>query len=217
MTKLIAITTGAGELLTKNAQEVLSYTARVSNPGNQLNFDTSAKLLQYCVYHQHWSVFEHAYMTLEVNTTRAIASQLLRHRSFTFQEFSQRYADPLELDLDIPDIRSQNTKNRQSSLDNFSNQEKSRIQQNIRDYFEDGKNLYKRLITKGVAKECARFVLPLSTRTRLYVTGSCRSWIHYIQLRTGNGTQLEHQLVAKECREIFIEQFPDVAIALGWT
>ena len=217
MTKLIAITTGAGELLTKNAQEVLSYTARVSNPGNQLNFDTSAKLLQYCVHHQHWSVFEHAYMTLEVNTNRAIASQLLRHRSFTFQEFSQRYADPLELDLDIPDIRSQNTKNRQSSLDNFSNQEKSRIQQNIRDYFEDGKNLYKRLIAKGVAKECARFVLPLSTRTRLYVTGSCRSWIHYIQLRTGNGTQLEHQLVAKECREIFIDQFPDVAIALGWT
>lgn len=217
MVELIAITSGAGELIAKNAQEVSTYIARVSNPGNQLNFDTGAKLLRYCVQHQHWSVFEHAYMTLEINTTRAIAAQILRHRSFTFQEFSQRYADPLELNLDIPDIRSQDTKNRQNSINNFSQYEKSRMQENIRDYFEDGKNLYKRLIAKGVAKECARFVLPMSTMTRIYMTGSCRSWIHYIQLRTGNGTQLEHQLIAKACQEIFNQQFPDVAIALGWT
>jgi thymidylate synthase (FAD) len=215
--RLIAITGGAAELTGKTAQQVLSYTARVSNPDNQLNFGTAAKLLQYCLLHDHWSVFEHAYMTVEIETSRAVAAQILRHRSFTFQEFSQRYADPTSLpDGNLPKMRRQDSKNRQSSIDDFSPDEKSDMEDEIRNYFSAGLRLYKRLIDRGVSRESARFVLPLAHPTRLYMTGNARSWIHYIQLRTGNGSQLEHVMVAQAVKTIFSEQFPDIALALGW-
>jgi thymidylate synthase (FAD) len=216
--KLIAITQGAGELINKSAQEVISYAARVSNPNNQLNFETSAGLLKYCIKHEHWSIFEHAYMTLEINTTRGIAAQVLRHRSFTFQEFSQRYADTNLLSDKplIPDLRRQDTKNRQNSIDDFGDYKKLKMQGDIAKYFEQGQQLYNSLLEQGVAKECARFVLPLSTPTRIYMTGSCRSWIHYINLRSAHGTQKEHMDIAEACKCIFICQFPDVAKALEW-
>jgi thymidylate synthase (FAD) len=216
--KLIAITRGAGELIDKNAQEVISYIARVSNPNNQLNFETSAGLLKYCIKHEHWSIFEQAYMTLEINTTRGIAAQILRHRSFTFQEFSQRYADTnlLSDTPAIPDLRRQDTKNRQNSTDDLGDYVKLGLQGEIAEYFKQGQNLYNRLLEKGVAKECARFVLPLSTPTRIYMTGSCRSWAHYINLRSSNGTQKEHMDIAEAAKCVFCCEFPNVAEALGW-
>lgn len=216
--QLIAITQGAGELVNNNAQEVISYIARVSNPNNQLNFDTAAGLLRYCIKHEHWSIFEQAYMTLEINTTRGIAAQVLRHRSFTFQEFSQRYADTNLLSDTpvIPDLRRQDTKNRQNSIDDFGEYVKLGLQGEIAEYFKQGQDLYNRLLEKGVAKECARFVLPLSTPTRIYMTGSARSWIHYINLRSGHGTQKEHMVIAENCKVIFKEQFPTVAEAMEW-
>lgn len=216
--KLIAITRGAGELINKNAQEVISYIARVSNPNNQLNFDTAAGLLRYCIKHEHWSIFEQAYMTLEINTTRGIAAQVLRHRSFTFQEFSQRYADTnlLSDKPEIPDLRRQDTKNRQNSIDDFGDYIKLGMQGEIVKYFEQGQNLYNSLLDKGVAKECARFVLPLATPTRIYMTGSCRSWAHYIALRSGHGTQKEHMDIAEAAKCIFCCEFPSVAEALDW-
>jgi thymidylate synthase (FAD) len=218
MIKLISITQGAGELINTNAQEVISYIARVSNPNNQLNFDTAAGLLKYCIKHEHWSIFEHAFMTLEINTTRGIAAQILRHRSFTFQEFSQRYADTKLLSDRpvIPDLRRQDNKNRQNSIDDFGDYKKLKMQGEIQEYFERGQQLYNSLLSQGVAKECARFVLPLSTPTRIYMTGSCRSWVHYINLRSAHGTQKEHMEIAEGCMEIFNQQFPDVAKALDW-
>jgi thymidylate synthase (FAD) len=216
--KLIAITQGAGDLINRNAQEVISYIARVSNPNNQLNFDTSAGLLKYCIKHEHWSIFEHAFMTLEINTTRGIAAQILRHRSFTFQEFSQRYADTnlLSDKPELPDLRRQDTKNRQNSIDDFGDYVKLGMQGEIQEYFNQGQILYNSLLDRGVAKECARFVLPLATPTRIYMTGSCRSWVHYINLRSANGTQKEHMDIAEDCKCLFICQFPDVAKALEW-
>jgi thymidylate synthase (FAD) len=216
--KLIAITQGAGELVNQNAQEVISYIARVSNPNNQLNFDTAAGLLKYCIKHEHWSIFEHAFMTLEINTTRGIAAQILRHRSFTFQEFSQRYADTnlLADKAEIPELRRQDTKNRQNSTDDLDGYLKLTLQSEIQEHFAKGQMIYNRLLSQGVAKECARFILPLATPTRIYMTGSCRSWIHYIQLRSGHGTQKEHMDIAEECKTIFSEQFPNVAQALEW-
>jgi thymidylate synthase (FAD) len=204
--------------LDKTSQEVISYIARVSNPNNQLNFDTSAGLLRYCIKHEHWSIFEQAYMTLEINTTRGIAAQILRHRSFTFQEFSQRYADTnlLSDNPDIPDLRRQDTKNRQNSIDDFGDQMKFEMQSEIHEYFSQGQDLYNKLLQKGVAKECARFILPLATPTRIYMTGSCRSWIHYINLRSSNGTQKEHMDIALECKKVFVEQFPSISEALEW-
>lgn len=216
--KLIAITQGAGELVNRNAQDVISYIARVSNPNNQLNFETSAGLLKYCIKHEHWSIFEQAYMSLEINTTRGIAAQILRHRSFTFQEFSQRYADTNLLSDKpvIPDLRRQDNKNRQNSIDDFGDYAKLKMQGEIAEYFEKGQKLYNNLLEQGVAKECARFVLPLSIPTRIYMTGSCRSWIHYINLRSSHGTQKEHMDIAEACKCVFICQFPDVAKALEW-
>ena len=216
--KLIAITQGAGELIEQNAQEVISYIARVSNPNNQLNFDTAAGLLRYCIKHKHWSPFEHAYMTLEINTTRAIAPQILRHRSFTYQEFSQRYADTNLLSDSpvIPDLRRQDTKNRQNSTDDMGEYVKLGLQGEISEYFKQGQNLYNRLLEKGVAKECARAVLPLNTPTRIYMTGSARSWVHYIDLRSANGTQKEHMVIAENCKAVFKTQFPTLAEALEW-
>ena len=216
--KLISHTTGAGELEGKSPQEVISYVARVSNPHNQENYRTAAGLLKYCIKHEHWSIFETASMTLEINTNRGIAAQVLRHRSFCFQEFSQRYADTKLLDenIPLPALRKQDTKNRQNSTNDLPPGMVDDYQNKIEKYFEDGMNLYNNLLDNGVAKECARFVLPLATPTRIYMTGSCRSWIHYINLRTANGTQAEHMELAEDCREVFKQVFPDVSTALEW-
>ena len=216
--KLIAHTVGAGELMGKLPQEVISYVARVSNPHNQESFHTAKGLLKYCIKHQHWSIFETAGMTLEINTNRGIAAQILRHRSFTFQEFSQRYADTKLLDpsIPVPQLRKQDQKNRQNSTDDLPPGIISQYSEQIDKYFADGMHLYNNLLDSGVAKECARFVLPLAASTRIYMTGSCRSWIHYIDLRSANGTQKEHQDIALQCKAIFGKVFPDVAAALEW-
>ena len=218
LVKLISTTTGAGELEGLGPQEVISYVARVSNPHNQDNFRTAGGLLKYCINHQHWSIFETASMTLEINTNRGIAAQILRHRSFTYQEFSQRYADTklLEEELPLPELRRQDTKNRQNSIADLPPGVQKEYKNKIAKHFDDAMWLYNNLLDSGVAKESARFVLPLATPTRIYMTGSCRSWIHYINLRTSNGTQKEHMEVAENCREIFRTVFTDVAEALEW-
>ena len=216
--KLIATTIGAGELEGKGPQEVISYTARISNPHNQENYRTATGLLKYCIKHAHWSIFETASMTLEINTNRGIAAQVLRHRSFTFQEFSQRYADTKLLDqnIPVPSLRKQDQKNRQNSTNDLPPGMVADYQKKIEDHFEAGMDLYNNLLDNGVAKECARFVLPLSTPTRIYMTGSCRSWIHYINLRTAHGTQAEHMELAENCKKVFTQVFPDIAEALEW-
>jgi thymidylate synthase (FAD) len=203
--------------VTPDAEKTMAYVARVSNPANQEN-DNYAGLLKYCIKHNHWSVFEQSFMTLEIETNRGIAAQILRHRSFTYQEFSQRYADTSLLTdhIPIPDLRRQDTKNRQNSIDDIPGYTKLKLQGEIAEHFAAASNLYKRLLDAGVAKESARFVLPLATPTRIYMSGSCRSWIHYIQLREKNGTQKEHMDIALECKKVFSEQFPTVAEALGW-
>ena len=214
--KLIAATQGANG---ESPQEVISYVARVSNPHNQENFNTAGGLLRYCIKHEHWSIFETASMTLEINTNRGIAAQVLRHRSFTYQEFSQRYADTKLLDatIPIPELRKQDQKNRQNSTLDLPPGIIRDYTAKIEKHFEDSMFLYNNLLDSGVAKECARFVLPLSTPTRIYMTGSCRSWLHYISLRSSNGTQREHMELALECKEIFKEVFPAVATAMEWT
>ena len=216
--KLISCTQGAGDLIGKGPQDVISYVARVSNPHNQVNFDTAAGLLKYCIKHEHWSIFETVSLTMEINTNRGIAAQILRHRSFTFQEFSQRYADTnlLSANIPVPDLRRQDTKNRQNSIGDLPPGMVQQYGKEIEKYFEKGMSLYNNLLDNGVAKECARFVLPLATPTRIYMTGTCRSWMHYINLRSANGTQEEHRLVAEGCREVFKEVFPDVSTALEW-
>ena len=203
--------------ITPDAEKMMAYIARVSNPSNQQNENYSG-LLKYCIKHNHWSVFEQSSMTLEIETTRGLAAQILRHRSFTFQEFSQRYADTklLDTEIPVPDLRSQDLKNRQNSNDDIPQEKKEEYQALIARHFEDSMNLYNSLLSEGVAKECARFVLPLATPTRLYMTGSCRSWIHYINLRSAHGTQKEHMDVVAKARSIFTEQFPSVSEALGW-
>ena len=195
----------------------MGYVARVSNPQNQENPNV-AGLLKYCIKHNHWSVFEQAHMSLEIETNRGIAAQILRHRSFTFQEFSQRYADTnlITERIPIPDLRRQDTKNRQNSTDDLGDYVKLKFQSEIAELFEHSNNLYKRMLDAGVAKECARFVLPLATPTRIYMTGSVRSWIHYIDLRSAHGTQKEHMDIANACKQIFVEQFPICAEALEW-
>ena len=203
--------------VTPDAEQHMAYVARVSNPNNQ-GSDNFAGLLRYCIKHQHWSVFEQAFMTVEINTTRGLAAQILRHRSFTFQEFSQRYADTNLLDsmIPVPELRSQDSKNRQNSNDDIPPEKKEEYQALIARHFSDAMDLYNALLDKGVAKECARFVLPLATPTRIYMTGSVRSWVHYIDLRSAHGTQKEHMDVAEGVRNIFIEQFPTVSEALEW-
>jgi thymidylate synthase (FAD) len=204
--------------VTPDAEKTMGYVARVSNPKNQDNPKVSG-LLKYCIKHNHWSVFEQAHMTLEINTTRGIAAQILRHRSFTYQEFSQRYADTnlLSDEIPVPDLRSQDLKNRQNSVDDISPETKSVLQGQIARHFTESLDLYNELLRQGIAKECARFVLPLAVPTRIFMTGSVRSWIHYIDLRSANGTQKEHMDIANECKKIFIEQFPIVAEANGYT
>ena len=202
--------------ITPDAEKTMAYIARVSNPSNQDN-EKYTGLLKYCIKHNHWSVFEQSTMTLEIETTRAIAAQILRHRSFTFQEFSQRYADSTMLGkIPIPDYRRQDTKNRQNSTDDLDPFVKQTIEIETAKLFESAVNLYESMLEKGVAKECARMVLPLCTPTRIYMTGSCRSWIHYINLRSAHGTQKEHMQIAEACRNIFTEQFPSVSEALEW-
>ena len=202
--------------VTPDAEKQMGYIARVSNPQNQGN-PAVAGLLGYCIKHGHWSVFEQAHMTVEIETTRGIAAQILRHRSFTFQEFSQRYANTNMLGkIDVPDLRSQDHKNRQNSIDDIPQEQKARLQGQIERYFSEGIDLYNELIREGVAKECARFVLPLATPTRIYMTGSVRSWIHYIDLRSAHGTQKEHMDIVKEVRDIFKQQFPVCTNALNW-
>ena len=203
--------------VTPDAEKHMAYVARVSNPKNQDN-DKFAGLLKYCIQHGHWSVFEQAFMTVEINTTRGLAAQILRHRSFTFQEFSQRYADASMLDetIPVPELRRQDTKNRQNSTDDLDPKLVHDYEIGIRKHFENAMWLYKDMLDNGVAKECARFVLPLATPTRLYMTGSVRSWIHYIDLRSAHGTQKEHMDLVENVRSIFKEQFPTVSEALGW-
>jgi thymidylate synthase (FAD) len=202
--------------VTPDAEKTMGYVARVSNPNNQENPKVEG-LLKYCIKHGHWSVFEQAFMTLEINTTRAIGAQILRHRSFTYQEFSQRYADAGMLgDIPIPDLRRQDSKNRQNSIDDIDPMTKAKFEGKIEEHFYAAQHLYNELLEAGIAKECARGVLPLNTPTRIYMTGSVRSWLHYINLRTANGTQKEHMEVAELCKQHFICQFPIVAKAMDW-
>ena len=202
--------------ITPNPEEQIAYIARVSNPNNQDN-PNYAKLLAYCIKHQHWSIFEQAFMTLEIETTRGLAAQILRHRCFTFQEFSQRYADTTLLGgIPLPELRRQDKSNRQNSIDDIPEEKQKQLEHTISMHFAASKDLYNELIRQGIAKECARFVLPLATPTRLYMSGSVRSWIHYIDLRSAHGTQKEHMDIAEACREIFKEQLPTVSEALGW-
>ena len=203
--------------VTPDAEQTMAYVARVSNPNNQEN-PNYAKLLGYCIKHNHWSVFEQSFMTLEIETTRGLAAQILRHRSFTYQEWSQRYADSSMLADKVPmfDIRRQDTKNRQNSIDDIDPFVKQEFEIKIRRHFDEAMVLYQSMLDRGIAKECARFVLPLATPTRLYMSGSCRSWIHYITLRSANGTQKEHMDIAEACKKIFVEQFPTCSEALEW-
>src|SRR6056300_1019048 len=203
--------------VTPDAEQTMAYVARVSNPSNQDN-ENYAGLLRYCIKHNHWSVFEQAFMTLEIETNRGIAAQILRHRSFTYQEFSQRYADSslLSEKIPLPELRRQDTKNRQNSIDDISEETRQKYEALMENHFRDAMALYQTMLDEGIAKECARFVLPLATPTKIYMSGSCRSWIHYINLRSANGTQKEHMDIALECKEIFKEVFPSVAEALEW-
>ena len=195
----------------------MGYVARVSNPANQEN-PKVAGLLKYCIKHQHWSVFEQAFMTLEIHTTRGVAAQVLRHRSFTYQEFSQRYADSslLAEKITLPELRCQDTKNRQNSTDDLDPFVRQEFEIKMQKHFDEAMKLYKEMLDADIAKECSRFVLPLAVPTKIYMTGSIRSWIHYIDLRSANGTQKEHMDIAEGARKIFVEQLPIVSEALEW-
>jgi len=203
--------------VTPDAEKTIGYIARVSNPANQEN-PKVAGLLKYCIKHGHWSVFEQATMTLEISTTRGLAAQILRHRSFCFQEFSQRYADSslLSETIPLPELRSQDEKNRQNSIDDVDPWKKQKYEILMQNHFKQGMELYQQMLEDDIAKECARFVLPLAVGTKLYMTGNLRSWIHYINLRTANGTQKEHMEIAELCKQHFICQFPIVSEALDW-
>lgn len=195
------------------AEELVSYCARVSNPTNQLSVETAPRLLNYCIVHEHWSPFEHASMTVEIQTSRAIAAQILRHRSFTFQEFSQRYS--VAHKIEPYELRKQAEKNRQSSSDVISNNENG-VFEVAEKAIEAAQYAYNTLLEKGVARECARMFLPLATQTTMYMTGSCRSFIHYINLRTKEDTQKEHRMIALKIKDIFREEFPSIAEALKY-
>ena len=204
--------------VTPDAEKIMGYVARVSNPKNQTN-PNFAGLLSYCIKHGHWSVFEQATMTLEIETTRGIAAQILRHRSFTYQEFSQRYADSSMLaeTIPLPELRRQDTKNRQNSIDDVDPFIRQKYEILMQHHFKEGMQLYQEMLDSGIAKECARFVLPLAVPTKIYMTGSVRSWIHYIDLRSSNGTQKEHMDIALGAKRIFTCTFPTVAAALDWS
>ena len=196
----------------ENAEDIIAYCARVSNPSNQMNTETAPRLIKYLIKHKHWSPFELASMCVEIKTSRAIAAQILRHRSFSFQEFSQRYSQALELE-DL-ELRSPAEKNRQSSSEKFP--EDSEVYRVARASMETAMSSYKHLIELGVAKECARAILPLNTETTMYMNGTVRSWVHYIDLRAAEDTQKEHREIAESIKNIFINKFPNTSEALGW-
>jgi thymidylate synthase (FAD) len=201
--------------ITPNSEELISYMARVSNPSNQTNTETSAKLIKYLINHNHWSPFEMVNMCVEINTTRSIAAQLLRHRSFSFQEFSQRYADVTTIGTPIvPALRRQDLKNRQNSIDDLSTEKKEIFLRRIGQLFAESEDLYREMVSSGVAKECARDVLPMSSPSRLYMNGTIRSWLHYCDLRTGHGTQREHAVIAGQVQDILYSQIPNVCGAM---
>jgi thymidylate synthase (FAD) len=201
---------------TPDAEQMIVYMARVSAPKNQDNMDTAPRLLRYLIKNRHWSPFEMANMCVEIETTRAISPQILRHRSFSFQEFSQRYADTGELgSAIIPHLRRQDNKNRQNSVDDLSPDVIASYYRRVSQLYEDAEHLYREMLSNGIAKECARSILPLSTQTRLYMNGTLRSWLTYIALREKHGTQMEHMLIAKQAKKIFSEQFPIITEALG--
>lgn len=199
--------------ITPDSEKTIAYCARVSNPSNQDNPDYE-KLLAYCIKNQHWSIFETTNLVLEITTSRAISAQILRHRSFTFQEFSQRYAETTKFENYF--ARKQDTKNRQNSTDNLDVETQDWFRSKLEETHNKAYTNYRAALEKGIAKESARFLLPLSTQTKLYMNGSIRSWIHYILLRTDKSTQLEHRLIAEECKKIFKEQLPLISKALGW-
>lgn len=203
---------------TPNAETMITRMARVSAPRNQDNMETAPKLLRYLIRHKHWSPYEMANLCVEINTTRAISAQILRHRSFSFQEFSTRYADVGELGSSvIPHLRRQDTKNRQNSIDDLDADMIAGYYRRISQLYEDAEHLYREMVSTGVAKECARSILPLSTPTRLYMNGTLRSWIHYLQLRCDQGTQLEHRIIATQIKDIFCQQFPIIGEAVFQT
>lgn len=213
--RLISVTKPvAEEIKDFSAEELTSYVARVSNPSNQMSVETAPKLLKYCIKNAHWSVFEHVNMTMEIITSRAIAAQILRHRSFVFQEFSQRYAEAVTNEK--VEARRQDTKNRQNSINDMTKEDKEWFERQQNRLWAEAKAEYDEAVRRGIAKEQARFLLPLSTQTTLYMTGNIRNWIHYIDLRTANGTQLEHAEIAQEIKKIFTEQFPAIAQAKEW-
>jgi len=202
--------------ITPEAEEVMTYCARVSNPENQSNMETAAKLLRYCIKQRHWSIFETANLCMEINTTRAISAQILRHRSFSFQEFSTRYQDVTVLGApQVPHLRRQDQKNRQNSIDDLDSASIQKYYRRISTLFEEAGHLYKEMISSGVAKECARSILPLASPTRLYVNGTIRSWITYLSLREKSGTQQEHMNIARDIKKIFCGQLPLIGEALG--
>ena len=200
---------------TSDGDDLIAYMARVSNPGNQSNTETSARLIKYLITHKHWSPFEMVNMCVEISTTRSIASQIIRHRSFSFQVFSQRYAQVHQPPV-VPELREQDTKNRQNSTDTLDPWKVQALQRKAQDLYARSLDLYNEMLVEGVAKECARDVLPLSTPTMLYMNGNLRSWIHYCQLRCGNGTQLEHKLIADQCKKLIFQCFPVVYGALDF-
>ena len=200
---------------TEDGDYLISYMARVSNPSNQSNTETSDNLIKYLIKHKHWSPFEMVNMCVEISTTRSIAQQILRHRSFSFQEFSQRYAQVLEQPA-IPNLRRQDTTNRQNSIDDLDPTDVQHFQVQLKQHFDQSMILYQNMLQAGVAKECAREVLPLSTPTRMYMNGSLRSWIHYCDLRCTDGTQLEHRIIADQCKNLVRTCFPAVAKACGY-
>lgn len=212
--RLVAITKGVGDLDSMMAEEIISYIARVSNPSNQMNTETAPKLLKYLTANKHWSPFEHISFTLEIVTSRGIAAQILRHRSFVFQEFSQRYAEATE--FCTYEARRQDNKNRQNSIADMSEEDRDWFKKAQQDIQNDAYYLYQEALKRGIAKEQARFLLPLSTQTKLYMTGNVRSWLHYIELRSANGTQKEHADIANAAKIVFTENFPSTAEAMGW-
>jgi thymidylate synthase (FAD) len=200
---------------TPDAESLIVKMARVSAPSNQDNMDTAPRLLRYLINHKHWSPFEMANLCVEIETTRGISAQILRHRSFSFQEFSQRYADVSALGSSvIPHLRRQDNKNRQNSIDDLSPELIGSYYRRINQVFEDAEHLYREMVSNGVAKECARAVLPIATQTKMFMNGSLRSWIHYLQLRESNGTQLEHREIALAIKDIFCKEFPIIGEAV---
>jgi len=197
---------------TQNGEELIAQMARVSNPSNQNN-PSYSKLIRYLITHKHWSPFEMVNLCVKIKTTRSVAAQILRHRSFSFQEFSQRYAEVTEFPQ-IPDLRRQDLKNRQNSIDDVPSDKKQHFQDRIHDIFTQSLSLYNEMIEEGLAKECVRDILPLSTPTTLYMNGTLRSWLHYCDLRTANGTQQEHKYIAEGCKSIIQQQFPQVYTAM---